>query len=239
MRKLLLLLIFTGLSSLSYAQLNEVGFFLGGSNYVGDIGSTAFIRPNAPAFGLIYKYNTNPRIAYRATFTHMQISPDDSESLNEVRAYFQNSFDKNITEITAGIEFNFFEYNIANDRMKSTPYFILEVGGFQYDAATSIQTILPQRVELNYATKRGIAIPFGIGFKGRLYNKLAFAIETRFRYTFKDDLDDSLFIKRFILPKTGSDDIVKFNNPDTNDWYMFTGVSLVYTFGRPPCYSKR
>ena len=25
---------------------------------------------------------------------------------------------------------------------------------------------------------------------------------------------------------------------NNSDWYMFTGVSLIYTFGRPPCYTK-
>ena len=32
-------------------------------------------------------------------------------------------------------------------------------------------------------------------------------------------------------------DSLNFGNPNTNDWYIFSGFNLVYTFGRPPCYS--
>ena len=32
--------------SQSYSQKNELGIFIGGSNYVGDVGPTTFINPN-------------------------------------------------------------------------------------------------------------------------------------------------------------------------------------------------
>jgi hypothetical protein len=40
-----------------HAQIHEIGVFLGGSNYVGDVGSTTYIAPNEPAFGILYKWN--------------------------------------------------------------------------------------------------------------------------------------------------------------------------------------
>ena len=40
-----------------------------------------------------------------------------------------------------------------------------------------------------YGRKTSYAIPLGIGYKSKLYGTLAFAIETKFRYTFEDDLD--------------------------------------------------
>ena len=39
----------------SNGQINELGVFLGGSNYIGDVGPTDYISPNEPAFGIIYK----------------------------------------------------------------------------------------------------------------------------------------------------------------------------------------
>jgi hypothetical protein len=33
----------------THAQIHEVGVFLGGSNYIGDIGPTTYISPNEPA----------------------------------------------------------------------------------------------------------------------------------------------------------------------------------------------
>jgi len=41
--------IFTGLlfiSSLSFSQIYEIGGFVGGSNFIGDVGSTQFVNPN-------------------------------------------------------------------------------------------------------------------------------------------------------------------------------------------------
>ena len=49
--------LFTFLSS--NAQIHEIGVFLGGSNSIGDVGSTTYINPNSAAFGLVYKWNKN------------------------------------------------------------------------------------------------------------------------------------------------------------------------------------
>jgi hypothetical protein len=220
------------------AQINEIGIFLGGSNYVGDIGASTYIRPNSFASGIIYKYNKTPRLAYRASLTNMGINPDDSDSSNEVQNFFQNSFSKNISELAVGIEFNFFEYNLANYRQRSTPYLFFELAAFQYKKAESIAPSVAPTVNINYTTERGIAIPFGIGYKTSLFGKLAISLEARIRYTFTDDLDDGLFIKENIIDPSSIVEKAKFNNPNTNDWYMATGISIVYTFGRPACYSR-
>jgi hypothetical protein len=45
------------------AQIHEVGVFVGGSNYIGDVGLTNYISPNKPAFGLLYKWNISKRHA--------------------------------------------------------------------------------------------------------------------------------------------------------------------------------
>ena len=64
--------------------------------------------------------------------------------------------------------------------------------------------------------------------KLKVYGKIAFAIETTFRYTFTDELDYST--NRFSeLDFAGT----------SNDWYMFSGISLVYTFGRPACFADQ
>ena len=47
---------------------------------------------------------------------------------------------------------------------------------------------------------------------------------------FSDDLDGS---------NSNNDDVdpaYQFGNPNSNDWYNFTGFTLTYTFGRKPCY---
>ena len=36
-------------------QIHEFGAFVGGSNYIGDIGSTNYVAPNNLAYGILYK----------------------------------------------------------------------------------------------------------------------------------------------------------------------------------------
>ena len=43
--------------------------FLGGSNYIGDIGTDRYIDPNSPAIGLLYKWNVTNRYSLRGGFT--------------------------------------------------------------------------------------------------------------------------------------------------------------------------
>ena len=62
--------------------------------------------------------------------------------------------------------------------------------------------------------------------KTKIIEKIAFAVETTVRYTFTDELDFTT--SRFSQLNFGG---------TSNDWYMFSGISLVYTFGRPACFT--
>ena len=70
MKKLIYFISFICFTITSTAQINEIGVFVGGANYVGDIGSEYYINPNNFMGGVIYKYNLNPRMALRGTFTY-------------------------------------------------------------------------------------------------------------------------------------------------------------------------
>jgi hypothetical protein len=54
-------------------------------------------------------------------------------------------------------------------------------------------------------------------------------LEVGARYTFADDLDGS-------NPTNKSISQLKFGNLNSNDWYMFTGFTITYTFGNKPCF---
>ena len=203
-------------------QVHEVGFSLGGTNYVGDIGRNNYIYPNKPAGAVFYKYNWNPRIALRATYSYLPISGDDLQADTKFRKDRGFNFENTINEFAVGLEYNFYEFDMSSEDKKWTPYLLLELVGFNY---TNVKSVTATG-QINYGNKTSYAIPFGIGYKSKLYGTLAFAIEAKFRYTFEDDLD-----------------FVNNNTPNINlegtgnDWYMFTGFSLIYTFGRPACYT--
>lgn len=223
MKKNILFFVFASFTSILLGQLHEVGISFGGSNYVGDIGANYYIYPNKPAGAIFYKYNWNPRIALKATYSYLPISGDDIDSDIPYRKQREFSFSNTINEIALGLEYNFYDYDLSSDDKTWTPYLLLELVGFNYTNVKSHSN----PGQIIFGNKTSYAIPFGIGYKSKLYGTLAFALEAKIRYTFEDDLDyTNRETPNVILEGTG------------NDWYMFTGFSLIYTFGRPACYAK-
>ena len=217
MKKNILFFVFASFTSIFWGQLHEIGFSLGGTNYVGDIGRTNYIYPNKLAGALFYKYNWNTKIALRATYSYLPISGDDANANTAFRKNRNKNFSNNINELAVGLEYNFYDYDLSRDNKTWTPYLLIEVAAFNYSKVSSSGN--------KSGKKPTLAIPFGIGYKSKLSGTLAFAVEAKFRYTFEDDLDYvSNKTTNLTLEGTG------------NDWYMFTGFSLIYTFGQPPCY---
>ena len=72
------------------------------------------------------------------------------------------------------------------------------------------------------------AIPMTAGFKYRINQFLIFGAEIGARYTFTDNLDAS-------NPKGSNFEEFQFGNIFSDDWYVFSGLTLTYTFGRKPC----
>lgn len=222
MKTFILFIAFSCITTFSNAQMYEIGLFGGGSNYVGDIGPESYINPNNLMGGVIYKWNLNERIALRGTFTYADISSDDVDAKNIARINRGIGFKNTIKELAVGIEFNYFEYNLDDFRKTQTPYLLLEFAAFNYTVTKGTAT-LPYK----YQSKTSFAIPFGIGYKTKLFQNFAIALEVRARYTIVDDLDYN----------NSNINSLTFGNPNSNDWYMLSGISIVYSFGRPPCYA--
>ncbi len=223
MVKKFIFITFLWMTTIVSAQIHEVGIFLGGSNYIGDVGSTNYIYPNDIAGGVIYKYNLNPRIALRGTFTYAQITADDADSKNAGRKLRGLNFTNTIKELAVGVEFSYFEYGSESRSLQHTPYILLEIAAFNYKIAKTQSA--PN--EYGYGNKTSISIPFGLGYKTKVGTSLAIGLEIGARYTFTDELDYNHELINDL----------KFGNPNNNDWYVFSGINLVYTFGRPACYT--
>lgn len=223
MKNTIILTFLLGISQMLTAQVFELGFVGGATNYVGDIGRTNYIYPTDLGAGITFKYNWNPRIAVRASYNYLPISGDDENAETDFMQARGRNFTNTIHELAFGVEYNFYEYNIAERELSWTPYILLEVAAFNY--TTAVNEITPG----NYQTKlkTSISIPVGIGIKSQLAGPLAIALETKFAVTFEDDID-------FSTPNIPSLDY----GGTGNDWYMFTGISFIYTFGRPPCYTS-
>ena len=202
------------------AQIHEVGVFLGGSNYIGDVGPTTYISPSKLAVGLLYKWNKSPRHAYRFSYMQSEITSNDLDSKEASRNLRGNRFDNNIKEATLGLEFNFFKFNLHELSRKTTPYVF---SGVSYFSSKYILTDTPAGITIEGRTERrkSIAIPMIVGIKSNLSPSLILALEAGARYTLTDNVDGSFN--------------QNFGNINNNDWYVFSGVTLTYTFGNKPC----
>ena len=221
-KPLLFLLIL--LSTSVYSQINEIGVFLGGSNYVGDIGPTTYITPEKLSWGFIYKWNKSARHAFTLSYTDANITSNDHNSDLASRKLRGYSFENNIKEVSLGLEFNFFEFDLHQFENQTTPYVRTGINYLRYTS------LFFDNGDAKGDAKRGtMAIPIVLGIKTRLSRKLILAVEAGARYSFVDDLDGS-------RPSNKNLNQLNFGNFNNNDWYVFSGVTLSYTFGKKTCY---
>ncbi len=266
MLKYLLPLFLCPIVSTVHAQNFFTTFFLGASNYRGDLGNAPFpLSHSHPAGGLGFLYEINDRMGVRMDATFGKISGADSYGgPNKSRNL---SFTSDLAEISLSFDyilFDLYDYKVS-------PYFFAGIGRFGFNPYTKDKngnTVF--LAELNtegegfyngrkaYKTKQ-TAIPFGGGVMWAIDDNHRIAIELGIRKTFTDYLDDvsTTYVDANLLAsKRGSTavsmayrgnelpgglpyppDGAKRGNPQNKDWYYFTGIS--YRMRLMPPHSHR
>ena len=212
------------------AQKYELGPYLGGSNFIGDVGATTYIRPNSLAIGGIAKWNRSPRHSWRASLIYTDLKANDAKSNQERRVDRGYSFSNKLLELTLGMEFDFWEYDIYLRDPGVVPYL-----------STGISTILTHEMYLDdnddvirpNKRKVGFALPMIIGAKTRINRTINLGFEIGARMSFYNSLDGSESVE---ITKSKPDKSPAFGNSNQFDWYMFTGITLTFAFGENPCY---
>lgn len=207
------------------AQINELGIFMGGGNYIGDIGPTDYIKPNELAFGAMYRWNRSPRHSWRFSLVHSKITARDGES--DVPGRFQRNldFENSVTEFSAGLEFSFFDFNLHELEKQFTPYVYTGLSYFIYDE----KYYGSERSAVKDYTDSKVAIPMIVGVKTNIFPHWVLGFEVGARYTFTDNLDGT-------NPENDNLSFSRIGNLNSKDWYVFTGFTLTYTFTEKPCY---
>ena len=216
------------------AQFHEIGVFLGGSNYIGDVGTDRYLDPNELAYGVIYKWNVTERYSFRGGFTFTTLKENEFNN-NEI-SRFRRSYkvENSLQEFTGGIEINFKEFNLHDPKLSFTPYVFYGLSYFRYDQFYLIPNgpTSPPSYN-NFGKDEEIALPLIIGFKVNPNPFFVIGFEIGARYSLTDNLDGSNPQNQF-----ANNLEYKFGNIANNDWYIFTGITISFTFGDLPCYCK-
>lgn len=218
----LLILLFG--TSLCTGQTYEIGLFGGGANNIGDVGRMNYILPSGLAGGAIFKWNKSKRYAWRAHMIYGQFTADDANSDIRSRRQRGYSLENSVLETSLGLEVNFTEYNLHKIGPAFTPYLYTGITYFRYD----YNYFDAGAVRITGQKEGSFAIPMIVGMKARLNQFIIFGAEIGARYTFTDNLDAS-------NPEGSNFEQFQFGNIFSEDWYVFSGITLTYTFGRKPC----
>jgi len=214
------------ISGLGFTQIYEIGGFLGGSNFIGDVGSSKFINPSKLALGGVFKWNRSPRHSYRASLIHTTLFAEDRLSDDPKRIQRDYYFKAKVLEASIGLEFNFFDFDLHSGTFLATPYIHTGISMAYHPNFYFNNNKLVDEKTRSYA----FGIPITLGFKATINESIIIAIEVGARYTFSDEMDGSEPDAEELK------EIVRFGNFNNNDWYVFSGLTLTYTFGRKPCY---
>ncbi len=182
----------------------EVGVFLGGSYYIGDLNPLGhFNQFTKPAGGLVFRYNFNPRLAARANVFFGAMEGDDSFSNSSAQQQRNLHFKSNLSELSAQLEFNFLDFKIGDDTRGFTPYIFGGIAGFKYNPKVKVndhwielqplgtegQGLVGASSQRKYKLTQ-LSLPFGVGVKANLSKNIGISIEWGMRKTFTDYLDD-------------------------------------------------
>ncbi len=257
MRKIFVIAILLASGIGCHAQQHELGVFGGASYYIGDLNPQCHLLQSQPAFGILYRYNINNRMAVRLHGLFGSIEAADSiTKSNEERNL---SFQSPLMEIGTQFELSYKKFQIGSDKHHFTPYLFVGAAFYKFKPQGlyngdwySLQalgtegqgtTAYPNRKTYSLA---GFSIPFGMGLKLGLGGSTVVGFEWGLRKTFTDYLDDvsttyadpavlasqNTAAAAALADQSTNESIERAGfqrgNPNNNDWYSFVGFTLSF-----------
>jgi opacity protein-like surface antigen len=256
---LLILLCFSVMSLQAQNSLN-VDFFLGTSNYSGDLQEKRFTFSQAHlAGGIGLSYELTNQFSLRTAFKLGKVSADDSKGRNKSRNL---NFSSMISE--GDVDLQYFFSPLGTNPL--TPYGFIGIAVYHFSPYTFDSTgqkyfLKPLSTEgegfingrPNYSLTQ-LAIPFGAGVKLSLSDNINVGFEIGIRKLFTDYLDDvsTAYVDPNLLLanrgakavelsyrgdelKGGSQTYPRVGqirgSPNYKDWYYFTGLTMSFRLG--------
>lgn len=242
----------------------KVGVSGGSTNYLGDLDDDLTFRYTKAGFGLDASYRFNPFMSIRAGYFRGWARAADSMAItSEARNRRNLSFRTQIREFNAIVVFDFVPHDRGyNYRPPYVPYVFGGIGVFSFNPqallgntwydlqplGTEGQHLGEPQYPEPYALTQ-VSIPLGAGIRFALSPRWDLEIETGFRKTFTDYLDDvsgeypdltalaaqneiaaqlSDRIDRNLYPQ-GAAAVNGIRGDRTqSDWYIYTAIRLSY-----------
>jgi hypothetical protein len=245
----------------NFKSRSEIGLMIGGANYIGDLNPFKPYYNIQPAVGLIYRYMIHPRLSFRANATAGWVGASDADAENPLLVNRNLSFRSYIMEVGAGVEFNYFPFQLGHSKYKGTAYLLAELAVFRMNPQMNIDgewyDLRPLGTEgqgssLNskapYSLTQ-VSVPLGIGCKLSLGRKASLSFEYGIRKTFTDYIDD-VGSDAYVDPvQLGAENgplaayvsnrslngsrYGKRGTSATKDWYSFFGMMVAFRIGSP------
>ncbi|MBK7214462.1 MAG: outer membrane beta-barrel protein [Bacteroidales bacterium] len=256
MRKYCIFLLFLlFLSPVLQAQkTGDLGVFGGVGYYMGDLNPRKLFLTPKPAYGALYRYNLNHRLALQMHYIHGKVEASDAKSKTDLSRNL--NFSSTIDEAGVQFEVNFLEYFIGSKLHWWTPYIFGGTSVFFYKPYGNVNgsnvelqplhtegqgtSAYPERKPYNlYA----FSMPFGVGVKMSINKYLGIGAEWGMRKTTTDYLDD--VSQSYYLNLVGANPAqvspagyasdpslshnagMKRGNTKDKDWYSFAGITMV------------
>lgn len=207
---------------------SELGVGIGGLNYKGDLSPAYQFENNRPALTVFYRKDISVPITLRGAFTGglLQANDENVQGVNDATAPLHNyrkaTMKGGLAELSAVLEYNFFDFHNRRDKIHFSPYLFIGVAGFYANTKTDFNNETLNSLNTK-GGMLGVAIPLGMGLKYALSPRWNLGVEAGARKTFTDDLDHL------------SDQNALVANRHTRDWYFYNGVSISYTFYKIYC----
>lgn len=206
----------TGINKNIYAQMWEVGVFLGGSNYIGDLsyGPLGTMSETNGAAGAIIRYNFNGQFSLKGNAYYGTLSGSDENAPTEEQRHRNLHFRSRILDIGINAEYYITGYDKIFKRYTASPYLFAGLSVFRFNPQTEYEDewvdLQPLGTEGQGTTQyqdrekyaiTQFSIPFGIGLKHSIHKHWNLGFEVGFRTTFTDYIDDvsTTYVEEYVL----------------------------------------
>ena len=207
-----------------HAQFLEPGVGVGLVSYSGDLQRGYSIRSAALGFELFQRLNLSKHISVKGGIKKGTIKGKEKilDALSQNRNF---SFKTRSTEFSIKIEYNFLDFFDETGDKIFTHYLFLGAG------IGLFKNVEQRYLKVSKKNSFNLIMPLGLGFKYLYRNRFSIGIEFEMKKTLSD-LIDSLENKDLLVKN------YQYGNPNSNDYYYFTGLSISYVLYTIPCPQK-